>query len=97
MVGLPGMASRRSSEPDAVPRAQMRAYAKVRAAADKVKSLDRMANAATDELHATIVHAADTGIPHIAIAEIVGLSEGRIWQIVHDWQRPIRGKKGTEQ
>lgn len=82
--------------PDAMRRDQNRAYAKVRAAADKVKSLTRMVDAATKELHDTIGEAANKGIPHNVLAELSGMSEGRVWQIIHDWQPAGRKKKEEE-
>jgi len=77
-------------------RAQMRAYARVKAAVDKRAALMRMHAAATMELSDAIARAAATGIPQRSLAEATGYSDGRIWQLINDWQ-PKRGKRNVRE
>lgn len=77
---------------DAMRRDQARAYGRVRASREKVKSLERMLHAAHKELHSSIGAAADKDIPQSAIAELTGYTEARIWQIVNDWHPAKKGK-----
>lgn len=77
-------------------RTQMRAYARVQASVSKRASLNRMLEQATLELTDAVANAASTGIPLNFLAEVTGLSDGRIWQLVNNWQ-PKRGKKSVNE
>lgn len=86
------MPARPSFDVDHMRRDQVRAYHKVRAASEKRKSLKRMLDSATAELSDAIGEAGSKGIPHAAIAEVTGYTEGRIWQLIHAWH-PAKARK----
>jgi pheromone shutdown protein TraB len=51
-----------------------------------------MVEAADAEMVKAIQAAAESGIPHSVIAELIGYTEARVWQLVNDWHPAKRAK-----
>lgn len=76
---------------ESMSKVQARSYGRLAAAIGKRNTLLRMLKSADTELTTAVKAADKANIPHSVIAEVVGYTESRVWQIVNDWH-PAKAK-----
>lgn len=68
----------------ALNRQQARTVQSLVAAQEKLDDLEKMVARQTKARNRAIVRAADAGINHAEIGRVIGMSKGRVWQLIRD-------------